>query len=77
MVRERRMCETKEVMKQEGSKCKAGECGGMARERGEAKTKWGEVRTKRGKAKTKRGEGRTKRGRAESVRTMRWGGDER
>ena len=48
MVRERRMCETKGVMKQEGSKCEAGECGGMVRERGEVRTKWGEVRTKRG-----------------------------
>lgn len=47
MVRERRMCETKGVMKQEGSKCEAGECGGMVRERGE-------VRIKRGKARTKR-----------------------
>ena len=47
MVRERRMCETKGVMKQEGSKCEVGECGGMARERGEAGTKWGKVRTKR------------------------------
>lgn len=63
MVRERRMCETKGVMKQEGSKCEAGECGGMVRERGEVRTKWGEVRTKRG--------------RAESGRTMRWGGDKR
>lgn len=63
MVRERRMCETKGVMKQDGSKCEAGECGGMVRERGEVRTKWGEVRTKRG--------------RAESGRTMRWGGDER
>ncbi len=63
MVRERRMCETKGVMKQEGSKCEAGECGGMVRERGEGRTKRGEVRTKRG--------------RAESGRTMRWGGDER
>ena len=42
MVRERRMCETKGVMKQEGSKCEAGECGG-------------EVRTKRGEARTTRG----------------------
>ncbi len=63
MVRERRMCETKGVMKQEGSKCEAGECGGMVRERGEVRTKRGEVRTKRG--------------RAESGRTMRWGGDKR
>ena len=63
MVRERRMCETKGVMKQEGSKCEAGECGGMVRERGVGRTKRGEVRTKRG--------------RAESGRTMRWGGDER
>ena len=55
MVRERRMCETKGVMKQEGSKCEAGECGGMVRERGEVRTKWGEVRTKRGEARTKRG----------------------
>ena len=39
MVRERRMCETKGVMKQEGSKCEAGECGGMVRERGEGRTK--------------------------------------
>ena len=70
MVRERRMCETKGVMKQEGSKCEAGECGGMVRERGEG-------RTKRGEGRTKRGEVRTKRGRAESGRTMRWGGDER
>ena len=70
MVRERRMCETKGVMKQEGSKCEAGECGGMVRERGE-------VRTKRGEVRIKRGEVRTKRGRAESGRTMRWGGDER
>ena len=84
MVRERRMCETRGVMKQEGSKCEAGECGGMVRERGEAGTKWGKVRTKRGEARTKRGkartkwgEVRTKRGRAESGRTMRWGGDER
>ena len=70
MVRERRMCETKGVMKQEGSKCEAGKCGGMVRERGEG-------RTKRGEGRTKRGEVRTKRGRAESGRTMRWGGDER
>lgn len=77
MVRERRMCETKGVMKQEGSKREAGECGGMVRERGEVRTKRGEGRTKRGKARTKWGEGRTKRGRAESGRTMRWGGDER
>ena len=70
MVRERRMCETKGVMKQEGSKCEAGECGGMVRARGEG-------RTKRGEGRTKRGEVRTKRGRAESGRTMRWGGDER
>ena len=55
MVRERRMCETKGVMKQEGSKCEAGECGGMVRERGEVRTKWGEVRTKRGEARAKRG----------------------
>lgn len=48
MVRERRMCETKGVMKQEGSKCEAGECGGMVRERGEVRTKRGEARTKRG-----------------------------
>ena len=70
MVRERRMCETKGVMKQEGSKCEAGECGGMVRERGE-------VRTKRGEVRTKWGEVRTKWGRAESGRTMRWGGDKR
>ena len=63
MVRERRMCETKGVMKQEGSKCEAGECGGMVRERGAGRTDRGEVRPKRG--------------RAESGRTMRWGGDER
>ena len=48
MVRERRMCETKGVMKQEGSKCEAGECGGMVRERGEVRTKRGEARAKRG-----------------------------
>ncbi len=47
MVRERRMCETKGVMKHEGSKCEAGECGGMVRERGE-------VRTKRGRAESGR-----------------------
>jgi hypothetical protein len=41
------MCETKGVMKQEGSKCEAGECGGMVRERGE-------VRTKRGRAESGR-----------------------
>ena len=51
MVRERRMCETKGVMKQEGSKCEAGECGGMVRERGE-------VRTKRGRGEDKTGESR-------------------
>ena len=62
MVRERRMCETKGVMKQEGSKCEAGECGGMVRERGEVRTKWGEVRTKWGEVRTKRGEARAKRG---------------
>ena len=55
MVRERRMCETKGVMKQEGSKCEAGECGGMVRtKRGETRTKRGEVRTKRGEVRTKR-----------------------
>ena len=68
MVRERRMCETKGAMKHEGSKCEAGECGGMVRERGEVRTKRGEARTKRGNARTKRGEGRTKRG---EVRTKR------
>ena len=51
MVRERRMCETKGVMKQEGSKCEAGECGGMVRERGE-------VRTKRERDEDKTGESR-------------------
>ena len=60
MVRERRMCETKGVMKQEGSKCEAGECGGMVREWGMAR-EGGEVRIKRGEARTKRGEARTKR----------------
>ena len=65
MVRERRMCETKGVMKHEGSKCEAGECGGMVRERGEVRTKRGEARTKRGNARAKRGEGRTKRERDE------------
>ena len=75
MVRERRMCETKGVMKQEGSKCEAGECGGMVRERGEAR-EWGMAR-EGGEVRIKRGEARTKRGRAESGRTMRWGGGER
>lgn len=38
-------------MKQEGSKCEAGECGGMVRERGE-------VRTKRERDEDKTGESR-------------------
>ena len=54
MVRERRMCETKGVMKQEGSKCEAGECGGMVRERGEVRTK-----RERDEDKTERGEDKT------------------
>lgn len=56
MVRERRMCETKGVMKQEGSKCEAGECGGMVRERNRARRRQNgsEVRTKRGEGRTKR-----------------------
>ena len=54
MVRERRMCETKGVMKQEGSKCEAGECGGMVRERGEVRTK-----RERDEDKTRRGEDKT------------------
>lgn len=58
MVRERRMCETKGVMKHEGSKCEAGECGGMVRERGEVRTKRGEVRTKRERDEDKTGESR-------------------
>lgn len=61
MVRERRMCETKGVMKQEGSKCEAGECGGMVRERGEVRTKRerDEDKTERGEDKTGRGEDKT------------------
>ncbi len=55
-------------MKQEGSKCEAGECGGMARELGEVRTKRDEARIKRGEMRTKRGEGRTKRGKARTKR---------
>lgn len=58
MVRERRMCETKGVMKQEGSKCEAGECGGMVRERGEVRTKRERDEDKTGRGEDKTGEQR-------------------
>ena len=69
MVRERRMCETKGVMKQEGSKCEAGECGGMVRERGEVRTK-----RERDEDKTERGEDKTGARRGQNGGEQRAGG---
>ena len=85
MVRERRMCETNGVMKQEGSKCEAGECGGMVRERGEVRTKRerdedktgrDEDKTGRGEDKTGRGEDKTGQGEDKTGESREWADNE-